>query len=103
MSQTAVWALPPLMKGLLPQLLASAGNLFLILSHYLQLDPLLGGTYLEQLSFFPPDFLGKLGLVAIQLFPFFLQHKEYTDKSPKNKTANDKRPLCGLNSIMQVQ
>lgn len=34
--------------------------------------------------------------------PFFLQHKEYTDKNPKNKTSNNKRAIFGLNVIMQV-
>lgn len=62
----------------------------------------LGGTCLVTqflLRAFPSRFSQQTGPLAIQLFPFFLQHKDYTDKSPKNN-ANDKRCIWELNSVV---
>lgn len=85
-SQTAVWAPAPLRKGLLPLLLASAGYLVLILSHFFLVGPIFGTDMLST-QFLSPALLSKFsqltGLLAIQLFPFLFNTKSIQIKALK--------------------
>lgn len=85
-SQTAVWAPAPLRKGLLPLLLASAGYLVLILSHFFLVGSIFGTDMLSTLFLplaIPSKFSQLTGPLAIQLFPFFFNTKSIQIKALK--------------------